>query len=164
MNRCHIKLNWICFGFFTLFCLTGCSIKRQEDITNLSEFQHFIGKCLELKEDAFLFLYSENKVYILRTPGGSSSVPSSIAAYLENPHDWNQPLQKIVAIIPKGTKLYIYNVTHVSGLSTSITRFFATIDDPRFCNIPVDVLFLLKRNFVEREYDIKDRYLKYCDE
>jgi hypothetical protein len=154
------------FAFFVIVFFTGCTIKFRKELTDDVKFQHFVRRCLELKEDVFLRHSSgsnNSKSYTLKPPGFFSSIPPSIRAYLENPEAWNTYTEKILAIVPKGTRLYIYDVSHFSGLATDITRFFAKIDDPRFCNLPVDVLFLINRDFLHTEYDIDHRYLKFCE-
>lgn len=135
----------------------------REDITNRPEFQHFQGKCLELRKDVFLIQYSDSKIYSLEAPGSASSIPPTVEAYVENPKAWTQEIEKVIGVVPRGTKLHVNNIVHMSGPSTSITHYFSRLDDPRFNSIPIDVLFLLRRNSYKREFDIDDKYLRYCE-
>ncbi len=123
---------------------TGCSFRSSKDITNRPEFQELRGKCLELKRDVFLVQYSDTKEYTLHVPGGFSSMPPTIEAYINNPNAWKKEIDKVVGIVPSGTKLHIYNIVHISGQTTSIKSYFAQLDDPRLISIPIDVLFLLR--------------------
>lgn len=153
--------------FVLALILTGCTIAFRQHITNEIKFSHFVHRRLELKEDVFLVYSSGSnniKSYTLQAPRESSSVPRSINAYLENPEAWNSYTEKILGIIPAGTRLTIYDVSYFKGLATDIIRFFVELEDPRFSHIPVDALFLIDHDLLRTTFDIDHRYLKYCDE
>ncbi len=161
-----MKYLIVCVLALIIF-LTGCSIQFREDLTNRPEFENLRDKCLELKKDVFLVQYkvqgSDTKIYTLEVPGNFSDIPPTTDAFLENPKAWIKEFHKVVGIVPAGTKLYLYNIVHMSGLATSTTRYFAKIDDPRYSHISVDLKFLINKDFLNGNYTIEDKYLKYCE-
>lgn len=147
-----------------LVCICcGCSIPIFTDISKEIQFIHLIKHCLELKEDVFLIYYTDSKKYSLEPPGLFSSQPRTVEAYYTNPNGWGS-IDKIMGVVPKGTRIFIYKIVEKSTLQSNFLSFYAKINDPRYSHLDIDISFLLNRNYSQQKYSLKERYLEYCEE
>lgn len=151
---------------FLGLCLSGCFVTQYypsyEDISLEPRAQHLVGRCLELKRDAYLFQYPDNKEYALDLPGKSNALPFSAAEYMRDPQNWQNtdtntkigkgPADgymkfKMIDVIPKGTQLHVTKITEKRTLYESFVKVWAQIHDPRYQNLEVDIYFLLKKEY-----------------
>lgn len=160
---------------FYLLCmgglfLSGCHIiylhlcdqATVKDISHEPRVEHLIGRWLELKQDVFLFQFPVTNTYALQVPGSSTDLPNSVAEYQRDPLNWQNtdmnakqglgPAQgyqkmKVIAVIPKGTKAYVCQIKERSTLYESFVKVYAYLDDPKYCNIPVNIYYLLKKEY-----------------
>lgn len=165
MKLNHLKKSiFIIFvGFFLNSCTHILGLGGYQDI-DISQDQvragHLIGRWLELKIDVFLCQYPDNKAYTLEIPGKSVDVPYSVKEYLQDPTNWQNTdtfakigkrkkdqyfKLKIVGIIPKGTRVYVYKIFERGTLYDSTVYALGHIDDPRYWKLPVNLSFLLKK-------------------
>lgn len=146
--------------------ISSCSIlfnsPQEIDVSSDPRMQHLVGHWFQLKQHAFLYQYNDTKTYALDVPGYKSSLPASINCYLRDPlnwqnTDWNAKIRqgasngylkhKVIAVIPKGIKLYVSQVLEKQTDYDSIVYVIAYIDQPEYTSLPVDIHFLLKSNF-----------------
>jgi hypothetical protein len=151
LNSCHILYSHL--------------FERQAPYVDISEhprMQHLIGHWLEIKQDAFLYQYSDTKDYALDIEGFSSSLPHSVAEYRKDPLNWQNtdynaqhgcgPAQgygkhNIIDIIPRGTKVYVSKILEKQTFYESFIQVIAYLDHPKYTCLPVNIYFLLKPEF-----------------
>src|ERR1700722_16144609 len=86
----NMKILSITF-LFLVMALVSCSFIKESyvDISQAPRMQHLIGRCLELKQDAFLYQYPDTpQFYGLDIPGHCSMLPATIDEYLRDPANW----------------------------------------------------------------------------
>lgn len=166
INKILFSLIISCIAFFFPSCsVIVCHLipeSKKVDISNHPRMQHLVGHCLELKQHAFLYQYADTKTYALNVPGRVPHLPASINDYLRDPLNWqNTDLNakigkgaadgylkiKVIAVIPKGTKLYVSQVLEKQTGYDSLLFVIAYLDDPQYSDLPVNVYFLLKPKF-----------------
>lgn len=148
-------------GLINACLLNACTLFIQPsyvDISTSPKMQHLVGRCLELKQDVFLFQFSDTKTYALALAGTMSAVPSSIMEYQNDPLNWQYtdlnarkgqgPLQgygknDIIAVIPKGTKVNVVSIQEQRTLYDSLIKVIAYLDDVKYANVPVNLSFIL---------------------
>lgn len=153
---------------FVLSCvlitvLNSCSSllgPTEADISHDPKVQHLIGHNFVLKQDVLLYQYTDNKHYALARPGKFSALPYSIQDYLSDPINWqntdtNARRQrgradgyekfKVIDVIPKGTRFYVYKITEKSTLYDSYPYLFAKLEDPRYAHLKIDSYFLFSK-------------------
>lgn len=127
-----------------LFLLNSCWIRVQNDLTHSSSVEPVIYKCLELKQNVFLVKSSQENIYLLKPTGLEKG--------------------KVIDMIPIGTRLRINNAFYRQNTESGRPYFYATIDDARYSHLTVDVVFLLDFINVNKNVNLDDRYLQFCED
>jgi len=159
---CLLIIGGLFLGGCHIIYLHLCDQATVKDISHEPRVEHLIGRCLEIKQDVFLFQFPVTNTYALEVSGSSTALPNSIAEYRKDPQNWQSsdmnakqglgPVQgymkmKVLAVIPKGTKAYVFQIKERSTLYESFVKVYAYLDDPKYNNIPVNIFYLLKKEY-----------------
>lgn len=141
--------------------LLSCSLRSQTDISNTPEYEKVAYQTFTLERDVFLIYYRDSKTYSLEAPGFCSTIPSSVDEFLADPSLWQHHFDTVQGVIAKGTKLFVKKIFIDKGFESQITRFIVQINDPRYFNLNVNILFLMDRKNGESFYFPNPKYLTY---